>query len=193
MSDNYSIGAKIKALRTSRKYTLKQLSEETGLSVGFLSQLERGMSSIAIDSLAKITSIFGIGLSDFFEDTPPADADPVVRSFDLTPTYISPQILQFILSNNTAAYDLLPRLFVLMPFANASAAEAEIYSHAGEEFLYVLEGIVTVYQADTQRTLYPGDSIQLRSDAPHNWINRTNKVARLLAVNFPNPMRVEPT
>ena len=55
MDHNVTIGAKVKAFRTAKKYTLKQLSEESGLSIGFLSQLERGLSSIAIDSLAKTT------------------------------------------------------------------------------------------------------------------------------------------
>lgn len=41
MDHNVTIGAKVKAFRTAKKYTLKQLSEESGLSIGFLSQLER--------------------------------------------------------------------------------------------------------------------------------------------------------
>ena len=54
MNYNTTIGLKIKELRNSKKFTLKYLSEETNLSIGFLSQLERGMTSVAIDTLAKI-------------------------------------------------------------------------------------------------------------------------------------------
>ena len=54
MDPNQTIGAKIKALRTEKKYTLKNLGDLTGFSVGFLSQIERGISSVAVDSLAKI-------------------------------------------------------------------------------------------------------------------------------------------
>ena len=49
MDPNLTIGAKIKALRTEQKYTLKALSDLTGFSVGFLSQIERGISSVAVD------------------------------------------------------------------------------------------------------------------------------------------------
>ena len=56
MDTNAIIGLRIKNLRTEKKYTLKYLSENTGLSIGFLSQLERGMTSIAIDSLDKISN-----------------------------------------------------------------------------------------------------------------------------------------
>ena len=57
MDTNMAIGAKVKALRTEKKMTLKQLSEGSGLSVGFLSQFERGLSSIALDSLEKLSEI----------------------------------------------------------------------------------------------------------------------------------------
>ena len=50
MSTSTAIGAKVKILRIGKEMTIKQLSEACGLSVGFLSQFERGISSIAIDS-----------------------------------------------------------------------------------------------------------------------------------------------
>ena len=61
MDYNGSIGARIKSLRTEQKMTLKQLSELSGLSAGFLSQLERGLSTIAIDSLANLSKILHKG------------------------------------------------------------------------------------------------------------------------------------
>ena len=66
MDTNAIIGLRIKNLRTEKKYTLKYLSENTGLSIGFLSQLERGMTSIAIDSLDKISKVLDVELFSFF-------------------------------------------------------------------------------------------------------------------------------
>ena len=77
MDHNVTIGAKVKAFRTAKKYTLKQLSEESGLSIGFLSQLERGLSSIAIDSLAKLATILGVSLSSFFDSSADQEKSPV--------------------------------------------------------------------------------------------------------------------
>lgn len=54
MNTSTAIGAKVKSLRIGKEMTIKQLSEACGLSVGFLSQFERGISSIAIDSLETI-------------------------------------------------------------------------------------------------------------------------------------------
>lgn len=63
----------------------------------------------------------------------------------------------------------------------------EMYNHCGEEFVFVLEGIVTVTIDKKRHTLYPGDSIQIHSEIDHNWINQTNKVAKILSINLPNP------
>ena len=66
MNQNTSIGEKIKALRTSQNLTLKQLGEMTNLSTGFLSQMERGLSSIAIDTLETIAGVLGVKPWQFF-------------------------------------------------------------------------------------------------------------------------------
>lgn len=194
MSHKISIGEKIKTLRSANNLTLKQLSEMTNLSVGFLSQMERGMSSIAIDTLEKIAAALGVSLTSFFDDTPEPDEtsepyDPVLHSFAHHATPVSSQIIQTVLSQDVMAFDLLPRLFDLMPFANAEEEHLEMYSHTGEEFIYILEGIVTIRVDDSEYVLYPGDSIQIHSNEEHNWRNCTNKTARLLSVNVPNPFR----
>ncbi len=191
MNQNATMGARIKALRKEKKYTLKQLAEESGLSIGFLSQLERGMSSIAVDSLARIASILGVSLSTFFTDTQTISMDPVSRSTELRWNSVGPEIAQAILSKDIYEFDILPRIFQLMPSASDADPQGAVHRHAGEEFIYVLEGVVTVYHNDREYTLYPGDSIQIHSNTPHNWENRTNQVARLLSVSYPNPFRAE--
>lgn len=61
------IHTKIRELRQQQGLTLKELSENTNLSVGFLSQVERGTSSLAITSLKKIADSLGVEMSYFFQ------------------------------------------------------------------------------------------------------------------------------
>lgn len=190
MDHNQSIGIRIKALRTEKQYTLKTLSDMTGLSVGFLSQAERGLSSIAVDSLAKVAACLDVPLSAFFvNQVQDAAADPVVHGFSAHRTIVSPQIIESVLSHDKMEFNFLPRHFLLMPFSDPENMKPEMYTHSGEEFIYVLTGIVSVWLEDKRYTLYPGDSIQVHSNQPHNWANNTNKVAELLSVNYPNPFR----
>lgn len=78
---NEHIGAKIKHLRTQRKMTLKDLSEKTNLSIGFLSQLERGLTSIATDTLGTIADVFEVELSYFFLK-PRTKKKAIIRSYE---------------------------------------------------------------------------------------------------------------
>lgn len=190
MNQNETVGARIRSARTSRRMTLKQLSEQSGLSVGFLSQLERGISSVAIDTLTDLSRILGISLASFFESAGQSEPDPVLHSYDLPFDTVSLQIIQHVLSRDTQSFDMLPRLFTLLPQPDSSEP-LEMYVHEGEEFIYVLEGIVDVALDGRRYTLYPGDSMQIRSAAPHNWVNASGRTARILQVNIPNPLRTQ--
>ena len=189
MDPNQTIGARIKILRHEKHLTLKVLSDRTGLSVGFLSQIERGISSIAVDSLSKIATCLGVPLSTFFDTDAPDMLDPVVHSFSLHRSMVSPQIIRSVLSHNTLDFDFLPHHYLLMPFSDPDTLAPEMYTHSGEEFVYVLTGIVSLWLENTKYTLDPGDSIQIHSNQPHNWANNTNKVAEILSINYPNPFK----
>lgn len=194
MSTKTAIGEKVKALRTGRKMTIKQVSEASGLSIGFLSQFERGISSIAIDSLETIANVLGVPVSELFTgigeenraEKEPEDA--VMHGVELVPDEVSPKIYQSILKHPHTDFDMLPRVYTLLPMLEKEE-NAEMYSHNGEEFLYVLEGVITLYLDDRKYVMYPGDSIHFDSHVKHNWMNRTAQIARILTVNSPNPLK----
>ena len=79
--NSINVGKKIKTYRKAKKYTLKNLAEKTGLSIGFLSQLERGMTTIAIDSLFNLANVLDVDIMDFFDAAPKSCDDPVVHSY----------------------------------------------------------------------------------------------------------------
>ena len=61
-----------------------------------------------------------------------------------------------------------------------------VYSHEGEEFAYVLEGILTFLVEDRAYELHPGDSLHIKSETPHNWANLTSRLVKLILVNSEN-------
>ncbi|MDR2893555.1 MAG: XRE family transcriptional regulator [Deltaproteobacteria bacterium] len=190
------IGKKIKQLRQEKNYTLKQLSGKSGLSTGFLSQLERGRSTIALDSLSRVATALDCNISSFLAlggsqtgSGRAADAQSaVVRSFELEHAQFAPGIVQAILSHDPSGFNFLPRLYQLLPSEEPTRQPLVMYSHQGEEFIYVLEGCLTLRVEDREDVMYPGDSVQVRSSVDHNWINRTSRIVKFLAVNLPNPL-----
>ncbi len=182
-----NVGKKIKDLRTKKNLTLQELSSKTNLSIGFLSQLERGLTSIAITSLEQIAEVLDVDIAYFF--SPPRDnKKSILRSYEKEVFQIeNSQYIHYHLTNDIENKNLLPRLIEILPSNNEEMITT--YSHEGEEFVYVLEGILTIFIDNEQYELYPGDSAHMDSSKVHNWANYTSKTVKLLTVNMPNPFK----
>lgn len=182
---NKIIGSKIKELRTSKKMTLKEMSEKTNLSTGFLSQLERGLTSIATDSLLNIAEALDVELSYFLLSTSKRRERYIQKSYEKEIYKIDNGLyINYILSNNIDDKKIIPRLIEILP--SDSKENLMTYNHSGEEFIYVLEGIVTIFINDEKHSLYPGDSAHFKSNVMHNYTNYTNKICKILQVSVDN-------
>jgi len=183
------IGRKVKDLRLSKEMTLKELSEATGLSTGFLSQLERGLTSIAADALAKIAQALGTDLLYFFTGQV-KNRKYILRSYEKEVfQVVNSRFINYHLTNSLPGKTLLPRLVELLPIN--SEENISQYSHEGEEFVYVLEGTLTLFINNQQFELFPGDSAHYSSADIHNWANYTNKMVKLIVVSSHNPFSQE--
>lgn len=181
------IGKKIKELRTDKGLTLKELSSLTDLSIGFLSQLERGLTTIAVDTLENIANVFQVELTYFFS-IPKKTNKYVLREYEKEILTIKETgFIDYSLSNNLFEMSMMPRLIKVLP--RKFDENIEMYQHQGEEFIYVLEGILTLYIDGEQHDLNPGDCAHINSTIQHNWANYTNKVVKLLTINTPNTFK----
>ncbi|MBN2897498.1 MAG: helix-turn-helix transcriptional regulator [Clostridia bacterium] len=182
---NKAIGEKIKFLRSEKKMTLKDLADASGLSTGFLSQLERGMSSVAVDTLEKIARYLDVDLTFFFDR--PRERDTYVqRHFERSVFQIeNNNFIHYHLTTIAEHSDMLPRLIELLP--GQFDEPIDEYAHAGEEFVYVLEGVLTLFINHERKDLYPGDIAHYPSTIEHNWANYTNKIVKILIVSSHNP------
>lgn len=184
-----SIGLKAKKLRDKSNMTLKELSKKTNLSVGYLSQFERGINTIAIDSLSKIAKVYGVELNYFFPETSEEKESIIMKSYEHSFfNVIGTDYIVNTLYNKSETKDdhsMYPRLIEILP--KFSREKIQLYAHAGEEFIYVLEGILTFYYNKEIHHLYPGDSAYYSSEVEHNWDNETNKKVKIMCVSTPNP------
>ncbi|MDD2216586.1 MAG: cupin domain-containing protein [Eubacteriales bacterium] len=185
------IGEKLKELRRKKKLTLKELSEKSKLSIGFLSKLERGLCNISVESLGVIAQCLDTNVNYFFKEVKePSNGNIVVRSYERQILYTeNERRINFLLTNNINDIDFLPKLVELLPSFNEE--EMLSSSHPGEEFLYVLEGILTVFINRDRYDLYPGDSTLFKSKENHIWVNFTNKIVKLIVVTSPNLFKDE--
>ena len=178
------IGEKINLLRSTKGMTLKELGDKANLSVSFLSQAERGLTSITINSLKKIAEALDVELSYFF--TPPKSHRPMImHSYEQEVfRYEQSKFIYYNLGSDIQDKRMDPVVAVVLP--GQKPEEVIPCEHPGEEFIYVLEGILTIFLEDKQYDLYPGDSMHFPSTIPHDWANFTNKLVKILAVSTPS-------
>lgn len=178
-----TIGGKVKELRTKKGLTLKEFGKKVGLSTGYLSQMERDLTTVSVDVLEKIAPELGVDLNYFFRKIK-TEKKIVMRSYEKEVfEKVSSQIYYF-LSHDLTDKALVPRFVELLPKERREKIEG--FPHEGEEFIYVLEGILTLGFEDREMVLYPGDCAHYSSNTIHHWENYTSKMTKLLTVGTPN-------
>lgn len=167
------LGARIRELRKARGHSLAQLAAECGCSQSFLSQLERGLTSISIPVLGTVCKALSVSLSDFFAGLEEADHAPALTDPLSSVLRVREQI-GINLSKASIKYRFLARD---MPERGFDIVIAEIPSgyvyppgtHEGEEFGYILEGRLRLWIETQEYDLEPGDSYHLVSTSPHGY------------------------
>lgn len=176
---NENIGKKIKALRKSKKFTLKEIADQTGLSISFLSQVERLKSSLTLESLKKISEALQVNPSYFFSEEQQQSKSIITRDSEFETQKMLSQFIYKDLSSSHTKLNFSPILVVLNPGEN----EGNPFSHSGVEFLYVLEGTLSVLLDDEELHLHAHDSIVIDAIQPHYWLNHTDSPVKFLCIS----------
>src|SRR5437660_3630263 len=173
-----SPGARFRRLRQRRSLSLAQVARATGVSVGFLSALERGQMRASVATLTRIARYYRTNLLSFFDDSrknsrlvPPAE-----RRVLETTKGVRMELLAW---GNKA---MEPHLFRIKP----GSGSGDPYTHEGEEFLHVIRGRFEIWIGNEEHyKLKPGDSLYFESSTPHRWRNPGSSESWLLWINTP--------
>jgi transcriptional regulator with XRE-family HTH domain len=167
-----AVGQRIRDLRRARAMSLEAVAARTELSIGFLSQIERGLSSPSLRVLATLADVLGVGIAGLFgtrEDAAPAPDAIVTRErqrakLNLWRTGISKQLL------SPAGSEGRLNLFLVHMEPGGSTGD-ELYTHDGEEAGLVIEGEMKLTVDAESWTLKHGDSFRFASRRPHRFSN----------------------
>jgi len=166
------VGRRIRDLRRTRQLSLETVAAHTELSIGFLSQIERGLSSPSLRVLATIADVLGVGIAALFGASPGTDgaSDQVVTRGSQRPelklwrTGVSKQLL------SAAGAENRLNLFLVHLEPGGSTGD-ELYTHDGEEAGLVLEGEMMLTVDTETWSLKTGDSFRFASRRPHRFSN----------------------
>jgi len=173
-----SPGQRFRRLRQKRNLSLVQVARATGVSVGFLSALERGQMRASVATLTRIARYYRTNLLSFFDDSKNSSrlVPPAERRVLETTKGVRMELLAW---GNKA---MEPHLFRVKP----GSGSGEPYTHEGEEFLHVIRGTFEIWIGNEEHyKLKPGDSLYFESSTPHRWRNPGSSESWLLWINTP--------
>ncbi|MCU1572200.1 MAG: family transcriptional regulator [Micrococcaceae bacterium] len=174
-----AIGSRIRAARQAQRLTIEHVADATGLTKGFLSRVERDLTSPSVASLVTLCQVLSVSVGDLF----------AVPETHLTRAADGPRI-------SLGGDGIVERLLTARSERRLQIIHADIEPHGrGESELYavdcevdvlhVIAGELTLLMTNESFDLAAGDTLSFPGREPHSWINRTDRPVRALWILVP--------
>ena len=172
------IGKKLKELRLQNDLTLGDLASRSELTKGFLSQVERNLTTPSIATLADIVEALGSNLSEFFHEE--EEKQIVFSSQDFFVDEQDEYQIEWVIPN-AQKNEMEPILLTLHPRQESKVMECQ----SGEEFGYVLKGNVMLVRGNKKYRLKAKETFYLNGKISHYLVNIGNSDAKILWITTP--------
>jgi transcriptional regulator with XRE-family HTH domain len=176
--DAIAMGTRVRAIRQNLSLSSAELAMRAGLSVGLISQIERGQANPSLRTLERLRLALNVPLMVLLEGSGGSPPDQgFVRRHQARPRLMVGKkgLCKEILS--PADTDGLRFMIIRIP---PGAQSEEVLTGPGQKAGLVLKGLVSLTVADEQAQIAEGDSFQFPSDVKHAFVNNTDQPAELL-------------
>jgi transcriptional regulator with XRE-family HTH domain len=166
-----AVGRRLRLLRRSRELSLQAVARTTGLSIGLLSQIERGLSSPSVKNLVALSNAFDVPISWFFDEA--VSADEGEHSFVVRREARSRIAMQ----TTSMSKELLspdrtrPLQTFLITVEPGGGTGEQPYAYSGEVNGYVLAGRLALWLNGRSLLLREGDSFAIPGNCPRRYGN----------------------
>lgn len=169
-----TLGALLKGLRARNGWTLKEMSERSGIPVSTLSKVEHDRLTLTYDKLLQLSQRLNIRMSELFAESGAAAEAPVTARRSIG-------YLEHAVRVNTSNYDYFylctelrrKRMIPVLTRVRAKSVEefGELVHHSGEEYIFVVSGRIRVHtEFYDPVTLEEGESIYIDSNMGHAYV-----------------------
>jgi len=180
MGDKLLVGERIREIRNHRGLSLRALAELSNLSSNAISLIERGDNSPTVSSLHNLATALGVPITAFFEQGP--DGQVIHLKKNRRPASESAGVRMENLGSGLPNQQLEPFLLSIGP--GGSSTHNPI-THSGEEFVYVMKGVLNCRINAQDYPLEEGDSLLFLASQPHVYRNPTSRMAQMLIIFQP--------
>lgn len=178
-----AIGSRIRAARQSQRLTIEQVADATGLTKGFLSRVERDLTSPSVASLVTLCQVLSVSVGDLF-------AAPETH---LTRRDSGPRISlggEGIVERLLTARSERRLQIIQATIEPRGRGESELYAvDCDVDVLHVVKGRLTLILTNQQFELEEGDTLSFPGREPHTWANPTDDAVEVLWVLVPAASR----
>ena len=166
---DYGIGDKLRTLRLKKKMGLVELGKHTGLSPALLSKIERGVMFPTLPTLLRIALVFGVGLEFFFAGARDKPLVAVVRKGGRVQLPDRPGAREVAYRFESLDYPATERRFncYYAEFFAVAPDRLRPHDHPGVEFIYAIQGTLSVLVGSEEHALEAGDSVYFDATVPH--------------------------
>lgn len=177
------LGRNLRQIRKSKKLTLKQVADRSGMAVSTLSKVENHKISLTYDNLIKLAQGLEVDVSELFLESPNSLASnrrSIARMLD-SPLLSTNNYDYYYLCQELKNKKMIPIMSVLK--AHSIEQFGEMLSHSGEEFIYVVSGVVDVHTGGyEQLRLNAGEGVYIDSTMPHAYVSVGDDDAVVLGI-----------
>ena len=156
------IGNKLKELRVLKGLTQEELADRSELSKGFISQLERNLTSPSITTLMDILQCFGTSIGEFFNEAPDEQIVFGKQDYFVKVDTEYKNEIKWIIPN--AQKNTMEPIYLTLEAGGSTCPDTP---HEGEEFGYILQGTVSIHLGNKTYKAKKGESFYYTADKTH--------------------------
>jgi len=173
VSGHPTLGRILKELRNHRGWTLKEMSDETGIPVSTLSKVEHDRLTLTYDKLLQLSQKLNIRISELFAESESADEGVTARRsigrIDDSVRVTTPNYDYYYLCTELRRKRMVPILTRIR--AKSLSEFGDLVRHSGEEYIHVLEGSIIVHtEFYDPVALHTGEGIYIDSNMGHAYV-----------------------
>jgi transcriptional regulator with XRE-family HTH domain len=189
MDQTKIVGEKIKSLRETKEISIAEMAERTGLAEEQINRIENNVDIPSLAPLIKIARALGVRLGTFLDDQDEMGAvvyhkdEETKETISFSNNAMDTRTHMRYLSLAKSKSDRHMEPFIV-DIEATNDTEYSLSSHEGEEFIYVMEGVVEVSHGKKIHVIKAGDSIYYDSIVPHHVHGHEGQAAKILAVVY---------
>jgi transcriptional regulator with XRE-family HTH domain len=173
MSAQPTLGRILRDLRNHRRWTLKEMSERSGIPISTLSKVEHDRLTLTYDKLLQLSQKLNIRISELFAESEAAEEGVTARrsigKMDESVRVTTPNYDYYYLCTELRRKRMIPILTRIR--AKSLGEFGDLVRHSGEEYIHVLEGSIVVHTEFYDPVkLQAGEGIYIDSNMGHAYI-----------------------